>query len=98
MWSRTLPIDGAFKLLSKMNLIDSAITYACDANQYDFALDLSRLAGKPADDVHLKIAMDYEDEGKVSEIDFCNRSGFTIAAFSIRIPVQRSRGRILVGK
>lgn len=67
MWSRTLPIDGAFKLLSKMNLIDSAITYACDANQYEFALDLCRLAGKPADEVHLKIAMDYEDEGKVGE-------------------------------
>lgn len=66
MWSRTLPVDGAHKLLSKMGLIDSAISYACDANQYEFALELCRLSGKVADDVHLKIAMDHEDEGKVS--------------------------------
>lgn len=69
MWSRTLPIDGAFKLLSKMNLIDVAISYACDANQYDFALELCKLTGRTADDVHLKIAMDYEDDGKFDEAE-----------------------------
>lgn len=97
MWSRTLPIDGAFKLLSKMNLIDSAVTYACDANQYEFALDLCRLAGKPADDVHLKIAMDYEDEGKVNSI-----SHFAFAECNFirknSISVQRSRSAIFAGK
>lgn len=69
MWSRSLPVDGAFKLLSKMNLIDVAVSYACDANQYDFALELCRLANRPADDVHLKIAMDFEDEGKFIEAE-----------------------------
>lgn len=69
MWSRTLPVDGAFKLLSKMGLIDVAITYAYDANQYDYALELCRLANRPADDVHLKMAMDYEDDGKFSEAE-----------------------------
>lgn len=69
MWSRTLPVDGAFKLLSKMGLIDSAISYACDASQYEFALDLCRMANRPADDVHLKIAMDHEDDGKFAEAE-----------------------------
>lgn len=69
MWSRTLPVDGAFKLLTKMNLIDVAIGYACDANQYDFALELCRIAGRSTDDVHLKIAMDHEDEGKFAEAE-----------------------------
>lgn len=69
MWSRTLPVDGAFQLLSKMGLIDTAITYAYDANQYEYALDLCRLANRPADDVHLKMAMDFEDDGKFTEAE-----------------------------
>lgn len=69
MWSRTLPMDGAFKLLSKMGLIDDAISYACDANQFDFALELCRLANRPADEVHLKIAMNHEDDGKFAEAE-----------------------------
>lgn len=69
MWSRTLPVDGAFKLLTKMNLIDVAIGYACDANQYDFALELCRVAGRSTDDVRLKIAMDHEDDGKFAEAE-----------------------------
>lgn len=71
-WSRTLPVDGSYKLLSKMNLIDFAINHACEKNEYDFALDLCRMANRSADDVHLKIAMDYEDDGKFpqAEIEF----------------------------
>lgn len=69
MWARTLPVDGAFKLLSKMGLVDVAISYACDANQYDFALEVCRMANRPADDVHLKIAMDHEDDGKFAEAE-----------------------------
>lgn len=69
MWSRTLPVDGAYKLLSKMGLIDVAIRHACDGNQYEFALELCRMANRPADDVHLKIAMDYEDDGKFAEAE-----------------------------
>lgn len=69
MWSRTLPVDGAFKLLSKMNLIDDAINFACNANQYDFALELCRLSNRSSDDVHLKIAMNHEDDGKFAEAE-----------------------------
>lgn len=65
MWSRTLPIEGAARLLTKMGLVDPILSYACDSNQYDFALELCRLTGKSTDDVHLKMAMDLEDEGKV---------------------------------
>lgn len=69
MWARSLPVDAAFKLLTKMNLLDIAISYACDACQYDFALELCKLANRSADDVHLKIAMDYEDDGKFNEAE-----------------------------
>lgn len=71
MWARTLPIDGAFKLLSKMGLIDVAISYACEANHYEFALELCRIANRPdlETNVHLKIAMDHEDDGKFAEAE-----------------------------
>lgn len=69
MWSRTLPVDGAFKLLTKMGLIDDAINYACNANHYEFALELCRMADRSPDDVHLKIAMSHEDDGKFAEAE-----------------------------
>lgn len=65
MWCRTLSTDGAARLLSKMDLIETVVHYACDVHEYDYALEICRLTGKPADDVHLKIAMDLEDEEKV---------------------------------
>lgn len=65
MWARSLPIEGAARLLTKMGLINSAIEFACDSNQYNFALDLCRVIERSPDDVHLKIAMELEDEGKV---------------------------------
>lgn len=65
MWCRTLSLDGAARLLSKMDLVETVVIYACDVHEYDFALEICRLTGKPSDDVHLKIAMDLEDEEKV---------------------------------
>lgn len=69
MWSKTLPIEGAARLLTKMGLIDVAINLACDASQYDFALNICKVTGRSADDVHLKIAMSLEDEGKFLEAE-----------------------------
>lgn len=69
MWSLSLPTDAAYKLLTKMNLLDVAISYACVEGQYEFALEVCRLANRPADDVHLKIANDYEDDGKFNEAE-----------------------------
>lgn len=65
IWSRSLPLEGAARLLTKMNLIKTALLYACDAKQFEFALDLCRVTGHSTDDVHLRMAMDLEDEGKV---------------------------------
>lgn len=70
IWSRSLPLEGAARLLIKMNLIRTALLYACDAKQFEFALDLCRLTGHPNDEVHLRIAMDLEDEGKVHHFPF----------------------------
>ncbi|XP_055373567.1 intraflagellar transport protein 172 homolog [Condylostylus longicornis] len=72
MWAKSLPIEGAARLLTRLGLIDTALNFACDSGQFDFAIDLCRLTGKPTEDVHYKIAMSLEDEGKFdqAEIEF----------------------------
>lgn len=69
MWAKSLPVEGAARLLTKLGLLDTALGFACDSGHFDFAMDLCRLTGKPADDVHLKIAMALEDEGKFLEAE-----------------------------
>lgn len=69
MWAKSLPMEGAARLLTKMGLIDNSITFACDSGQFDFALDLCKATGKIADEVHYKIALSLEDEGKFSEAE-----------------------------
>ncbi|EAL39797.1 AGAP005330-PA [Anopheles gambiae str. PEST] len=69
MWAKSLPIEGAARLLTKMSLLDSCIAYACEAGQFDFALELCKVSGRSADDVHLKIAMALEDDGKFTEAE-----------------------------
>lgn len=66
MWSRSLPVEGAARLLTKMGLLDTGIIYACEGREFEFALELCNISGRSADDVHMKIAMDLEDEGKVN--------------------------------
>lgn len=65
MWSRSLPVEGAARLLTKMGLLDTGIIYACEGREFEFALELCNITGRSADDVHMKIAMELEDEGKV---------------------------------
>lgn len=69
MWAKSLPMEGAARLLTKMGLVDNSITFACDSGQFDFALDLCKATGKTADDVHYKIALSFEDEGKFQEAE-----------------------------
>lgn len=69
MWARSMPIEGAARLLTKMALVETALAYACEASQFEFALELCRKTGKSADEVHLKMAMELEDEGKFSEAE-----------------------------
>lgn len=69
MWARSMPIEGASRLLTKMGLVETALVYACEASQFEFALELCRKTGKSADEVHLKMAMELEDEGKFTEAE-----------------------------
>lgn len=69
MWARTLPIDAAARLLTKMGLLERALAFACESGQYPFALELCAKSGHPADSVHLKLAMELEDEGKFAEAE-----------------------------
>ncbi|KAG5668038.1 hypothetical protein PVAND_015995 [Polypedilum vanderplanki] len=70
MWAKSLPsVDGAARLLTKMGLVDNSITFACDSGHFDFALDLCKATGKAADEVHYKIALSFEDEGKFQEAE-----------------------------
>ena len=53
-----------------MTAISLGIDYACDNNQFDFAFDLARLAAnEKTDEVHYKLAMFLEDEGKFPEAE-----------------------------
>lgn len=69
MWSRSLPIEGAARLLTKLGLVDTALAYACEANHFDFALELCSKTGRSPDDIHLKIALELEDQGKFPEAE-----------------------------
>jgi intraflagellar transport protein 172 len=69
MWAKSLPMEGAARLLTKMGLVDNSITFACDSGHFEFALDLCKATGKTADDVHYKIALSLEDEGKFNEAE-----------------------------
>ena len=69
MWAKSMPVESAVRLLTKLGLLDTAVGYACDSGQFEFAMDLCRIAGKSTDEVHLKIAMSLEDEGKFEEAE-----------------------------
>ncbi|XP_030372622.1 intraflagellar transport protein 172 homolog [Scaptodrosophila lebanonensis] len=69
MWAKSMPVESAVRLLTKLELLDTAVGFACDSGQFDFAMDLCRLAGKSTDEVHLKIAMSLEDEGKFDQAE-----------------------------
>ncbi|XP_068142396.1 LOW QUALITY PROTEIN: intraflagellar transport protein 172 homolog [Drosophila tropicalis] len=69
MWAKSMPLESAVRLLSKLGLLDTAVDFACDSGQFEFAMELCRFAGKPTDEVHLKIAMSLEDEGKFEEAE-----------------------------
>lgn len=69
MWAKSMPVESAVRLLTKLGLLDTAVGFACDSGQFDFAMDLCRFAGKSTDEVHLKIAMSLEDEGKFEQAE-----------------------------
>nr|CAD7454857.1 unnamed protein product [Timema tahoe] len=73
MWEdayRSLGGDSAAKLLTKLNLLEPAVNYACEFYQFELAFELARVA-LPArlQDIHYKYAMALEDEGKYHEAE-----------------------------
>lgn len=64
MWAKSLHVESAARLLTKMGLIENAIEFACDSGHFPFALELCAVTNRSPSDVHLKMAMALEDEGK----------------------------------
>ncbi|XP_022904124.2 intraflagellar transport protein 172 homolog [Onthophagus taurus] len=69
LWSRSLPIDSAIKLLNKYGILEACIDYACETYQYDFAFQLCKNLPSKVSEVHYKYAMALEDDGKFSEAE-----------------------------
>nr|CAD7197554.1 unnamed protein product [Timema douglasi] len=70
LWAKSLGGDSAAKLLTKLNLLEPAVNYACEFYQFELAFELVRVA-LPArlQDIHYKYAMALEDEGKYHEAE-----------------------------
>ncbi|CAL8090514.1 unnamed protein product [Calicophoron daubneyi] len=70
LWAKHLGGESAVRLLTRISLLDSAIDYATEHCAFEFAFDLARLAcPERLKDVHNKLAMYLEDEGKFSEAE-----------------------------
>ncbi|KAK7792281.1 hypothetical protein R5R35_013312 [Gryllus longicercus] len=70
LWAKSLGGESAVKLLSKFNLLEISIDYACENYQFEFAFDLARSAMKSKmPDIHYKYAMALEDDGKFKEAE-----------------------------
>ncbi|KAG8230355.1 hypothetical protein J437_LFUL000626 [Ladona fulva] len=70
LWASKLGGDAAARLLTRLELVESSIDYACENFQFEFAFELARLAMKEKEaEVHFKCAMAMEDEGKFKEAE-----------------------------
>ena len=70
LWAKSVGGEAAVKLLSKLNLIDSAINFASESGAFDFALELARYTDSSKEaEVHLKRAMTLEDEGNFKDAE-----------------------------
>lgn len=69
MWAKSLHIESAARLLTKMGQMDNAIDFACDSGHFNFALELCSVTNRSPGEVHLKMAMALEDEGKFEEAE-----------------------------
>ncbi|CAG9768133.1 unnamed protein product [Ceutorhynchus assimilis] len=69
LWSRTLPVDSAIKLLNKYGILEPCINYACETYQFEFAFQLCKELTSKVSEVHYKYAMALEDDGKFAEAE-----------------------------
>ncbi len=58
-------------MLSKFNLLEAAVDFACDNKNYDFAFEIAKAAANKTllQQVHYKQALDLEDAGKYKEAE-----------------------------
>ena len=55
-WAHDLGVNSGVKLLTKLNVIESVIDVSCERANFDFALELARLAAKnKLSDVYSKV-------------------------------------------
>ncbi|XP_050306348.1 intraflagellar transport protein 172 homolog [Anthonomus grandis grandis] len=69
LWSRTLPIDSAVRLLNKYGILEPCVNYACETYQFEFAFQLCKELTSKIPEVHYKYAMALEDDGKFAEAE-----------------------------
>ncbi|KAI9137410.1 hypothetical protein BKA69DRAFT_1032603 [Paraphysoderma sedebokerense] len=70
LWARSLGGEAAAKLLSKLDLLDYAIDFASENGAFEFAFELAKYGDKSkVNDVYLRQAMAFEDEGKFAEAE-----------------------------
>lgn len=69
LWSRTLSIDSAIKLLNKYGILEPCINYACETYQFEFAFQLCKELPSKVSEVHYRYAMALEDDGKFAEAE-----------------------------
>ncbi|XP_015595286.1 intraflagellar transport protein 172 homolog [Cephus cinctus] len=70
MWARTLAPELGARLLIRLNYLDSCLQLACEANLFDWALEIVKYGtSDQKKEVHYRHAMALEDEGKFSDAE-----------------------------
>ena len=83
LWAKTLGGESAVKLLSKFNILEQGIDYACESYQFEFAFELAKLAAKDKmGDIHCKYAMALGKEKHALKIYDCfQKNTYLLAVF-----------------
>lgn len=69
-WAKQLGGEAAFKLLTRLGLVDTGIDYAMEQGSFEFALEMAELGSKQRlVEIHEKYAMYLEDAGKFVEAE-----------------------------
>ncbi|XP_076232501.1 intraflagellar transport protein Oseg2 [Calliopsis andreniformis] len=70
IWARTLAPELAARLLMRLNYFDSCLELACEANLFDWALEIAKYGSvDQKKKVHYKYAIALEDAGQFSEAE-----------------------------
>lgn len=70
MWARTLAPELGARLLMRLNYLDPCLQLACEANLFEWALEVSKYGTMDQKkEVHYRYAMALEDEGRFTEAE-----------------------------